>query len=416
MMIFLRRRRPLLLGGIALFLLVCAYMRLDVKLSSYRAFKPEKPADLDFTSTSPDILLVSAFFPLAKSKHSISEYEYWISRFLTPIDTPMYFFTSPEMEPMVRRLRGGLPITINTKYSTPFDVPPLKGLEVEYARMHLKDREREIHSPELYAAWNVKAHLLAEGVANARADGKVYDYAFWDDAGSFRGNHVYTKWPNGHRVAEVFQVGSELSGTEKEDLIFYAISSAPRPSLGGWVESDGPLDTMSQDFSQGSRILPLIRIQLKFFTGSFFGGSPSAISWWNQTFYAYHDYWLFQMDYFVGKDQTVFNSLFLLFPERFITMWLHDPQAPNYVGLPGWPLGPCGPTWFYFQFYLASEEDVAGMRQLWKSSVTGLWTLFTDGYCRMARTLSMEGLLKRQFGPRWVAPERTVDTSVSQRP
>lgn len=255
MILILRRRRSLALVFAALVLVVCFYFRLDIKLSSYKSFEPERSSDVEFVPTSPNILLVSAFFPLAKSKHPISDYEEWISRFLTPIDTPLYFYTSPEMEQMVKKLRGDLPITINTTYSTPFDVPPLKGLEDEYGRMHMKDRETDIHSPALYAAWNIKPHLLAEGVANARANGQVYDYAFWNDAGSFRAEHVYGKWPNERRVSEVFQVGSELSGTVKEDLIFYAVSSAPPPSAGNWVESDGPLDTLDRDFSEGTRFI-----------------------------------------------------------------------------------------------------------------------------------------------------------------
>jgi hypothetical protein len=112
----------------------------------------------------------------------------------------------------------------------------------------------------------------------------------------------------------------------------------------------------------------------------------------------------------------VFNALFFLFPERFITAWQFDPQAPNYVGLSDWPLGPCGSTWFYFQFFFASGSDMDAMRNMWSTSVKWPWTWFTDGRCRTTRVLAMEDVLKRQFGYDWVAPKRTINTMTSHRP
>jgi len=77
----------------------------------------------------PPILLVSAFFPLSNSKHPLSDYKSWLSRFLAPITTPIYFFTTPEFAPLIQSLRGpGLPIAINTTFSSPFDIPRLKTL------------------------------------------------------------------------------------------------------------------------------------------------------------------------------------------------------------------------------------------------------------------------------------------------
>jgi hypothetical protein len=111
----------------------------------------------------------------------------------------------------------------------------------------------------------------------------------------------------------------------------------------------------------------------------------------------------------VGKDQIIFNTLFLLFPERIITMWSHDPTAPNYVGLPGWPLGPCGSTWFYYQFFFASDDEQDAMRNLWKSEITWPWSWFTDGLCRVARLLAMKDVLRNQFGENWEVPEKTLD-------
>lgn len=202
------------------------------------------------SSTSPSILLVSALFPLSKSKHSMHDYTWWLTNFLEPITTDIYFFTTPDLEPLVRKVRGNLPITINTTFSSPFDIPPLAGLEEKYDEMHGIDREKGIHSSALYAVWNGKPYFLDEGVKNA---GKVYDYAFWNDAGSFRNQHKYVKWPDSNRVERVWEEGSKLSGTPKEDLLFFPMYSTPHASMQYWQEGMGPVDN---EFSEGVSLSP----------------------------------------------------------------------------------------------------------------------------------------------------------------
>jgi hypothetical protein len=75
-------------------------------------------------------------------------------------------------------------LTIDTAYSSPFEIPPLKGKEAEYRKMHAKDRERSIHSTELYAVWNAKPFFLDAAVHSFERQKVGYDYAFWNDAGS----------------------------------------------------------------------------------------------------------------------------------------------------------------------------------------------------------------------------------------
>ena len=206
----------------------------------------------DFTTTTPPtILLVSAFFPLSHSKHSISDYEDWLSRFLQPITTPIYFFTTSEMEPFIRSLRGpNLPITINTTFSSPFDIPPLKdgiGTREKYEEMWAWDREKDIRNPELYATWTAKPYFLNEGLRNS---GVGYDYVFWNDAGSFRDPHSYTSWPDPIRVKEVWEEGSRESGTSVKDLLFFPMWGLPHSNMKYWTEEEGPVNGDSA-FSEG---------------------------------------------------------------------------------------------------------------------------------------------------------------------
>jgi hypothetical protein len=119
-------------------------------------------------------------------------------------------------------------------------------------------------------------------------------------------------------------------------------------------------------------------------TGSFFGGTPHTIKWWRSLYFTYHDRYL-SLGIFVGKDQTLINALFLLNPRRIISVWLGDPTPPSPPnssalddkrihsrGLFGssesnTPLGACGSTWYYYQFFFASESERESMRGRWGS-------------------------------------------------
>jgi len=196
------------------------------------------------------VLLVSAMFPLAKSKHSKKDYENWLLRFLGAITTDIYMYTTPELAETLQRVRGDLPITVDTSYSSPFEIPPLRGVEGTYIRMNAMDQEKWHHSPELYAVWNAKPYLLQAAVRNLKAKGKTYDYSFWNDAGSFRRNHRYTGWPNPEQVEQVWEEGSRLTGTRKEDLMFMPIFQLPDEKLKHWEEEMGPIANSVQ-FSEG---------------------------------------------------------------------------------------------------------------------------------------------------------------------
>lgn len=197
---------------------------------------------------STRILIVSSLFHISKSKHSKETYHRWLQLFLGPITTEIYFYTSTDLEPMVQSARGeGLPITIDTTYNRTFDVPPLQGFEGWYNEMHSMDRENSYHSPELYSIWNAKPFLVDNAIQVMASKGKVYDYVFWNDAGSFREINTYKNWPDPSRIEEIWEEGSKLSGTKAEDLLFFPMQHPPYKAK-DWNEDMGPIDT---DFSEG---------------------------------------------------------------------------------------------------------------------------------------------------------------------
>ncbi|KAF7437141.1 hypothetical protein PC9H_003977 [Pleurotus ostreatus] len=406
------------------------------------------------------VLIVSAFYPLSKSKHPIENYKAWLNRFLQNIESPVYFFTTPAMEGLIRGCRANHPIYINTTFERAFDVPPLHGLEGEYEKMQAKDREGFRHSPELYSVWNAKPYFLDEAVRNVNSldpfaqnapSLPTYNYGFWVDAGSFRQEHFYQRWPDAQRVQEVFEEGSQLTGTPQDELIFFPICTIPERGWKRWRESDGPVDF---DFSEGS----------------FFGGSPKAISWYAQTFYAQHDKYLAN-GIFVGKDQTVINAIMFLHANKFVSVWVGQPpylldphpslpppsspspplasdsdtstamtplQRPRiypplsriFLPLLSVPQTYCGPEWYHYEFFLASPSERSSMLALWgnirDSRMRGAWwgrrgwniaslpssmrmepTRKDSGggdesVCPMKELMSIESLLKTQFGERWV--------------
>ena len=147
------------------------------------------------------------------------------------------------------------------------------------------------------------------------------------------------------------------------------------------------------------------------------------MSWWNQTFYAYHEYWL-SLGYFVGIDQSVFDGLLLLFPERVITNYYYEVDSPARRGRGIWPfsdyeseyLGVCGSQWFYYQFWLSNAKTREETRNLWldtqswwgdESWKAGLrekaWWRAKES-CRLTPVRPMMDLLRRKYGKDWSPP------------
>jgi hypothetical protein len=129
-------------------------------------------------------------------------------------------------------------------------------------------------------------------------------------------------------------------------------------------------------------------------------------------FYAYHNAYL-DYQFFVGKDQTLINALAILFPSRFITVWLNDPAAPaqqDFRPLHGESaLGSCGPQWFYYQWWLASEHERATISRLWTKEWRWSWDWWRKGNsCKMTRVLPMQRMLEARFNTGWTPPKRTL--------
>ncbi|KAF8898223.1 hypothetical protein CPB84DRAFT_1780619 [Gymnopilus junonius] len=265
--------------------------------------------------------------------------------------------------------------------------------------MHDLDREKLMHSPDLYAIWNAKPFFLDAAVKALEAEGDVYEYAFWNDAGSFRREHTYTLWPDPLTVDRIWKTATLDNGKKEDEFLFFPIAALPPGNVRNWKEDMGPVD---YDISEGS----------------FFGGSPKIISWWSQTYYAYHNYFL-SRSLFVGKDQTLINALFLLFPSRILTVFHPDPRAPQFPNhIPFFDegyLGACGSEWFYYQYWLSGYEERKKMAEVWmKESKWAGWEWWRKRQeCQLANGENWENLVGRAFGKEWSPPERKLVVDAS---
>lgn len=256
--LLLNRRLGCTFIGLAVvyFFFVDSYIRPQTKALTFDDFEYSDFGIIPLESTASQhengtrILLVSAMFPLSKSKHGTKDYSVWLNRFLGHLTTDIYMYTTPDFAETLAEMRGSLPITIDTSYSSPFQVPPLIGLEETYTKVNDMDKEKWHHSPGLYAVWNAKPYLLQTAIRKL-ADKKIYyDYAFWNDGGSFRRNHVYENWPDPGRIERVWEEASTLTGKDKNDLLFFPIFQLPEKKISGWIEEMGPIANPEQ-FSEG---------------------------------------------------------------------------------------------------------------------------------------------------------------------
>jgi len=113
----------------------------------------------------------------------------------------------------------------------------------------------------------------------------------------------------------------------------------------------------------------------------------------------------------------------MVYPKRFITVWQYDSEYDGYKKSPEGPLGECGGSWWYYQFFLASASEREHMRRIWTPSYTpspdfpNQPTAVDGGETKawMARLLWINDLMDRKWGGEWKPPQTPVDINVSYR-
>lgn len=126
-----------------------------------------------------DILLVTAYYPIYKSKYNKDIYNSWISIFFECVTCPVIFFCSSETYEKIHLLAKSNIQFVQRQFDS-FDMMKIEQMN-KWQQWHNIDPEKEIHSPELYAIWAAKQEFVRQAIK--LVDSNVY---IWCDAGCFR--------------------------------------------------------------------------------------------------------------------------------------------------------------------------------------------------------------------------------------
>jgi hypothetical protein len=135
------------------------------------------------------MLLVTAYYPLNKSKYSLDVYDQWIFLFFECVTCPVMFFCSSETHQRLKtKARDNVQFVEREFSSFEMMSEPWKS---RWKRWHTVDPERNMHSPELYAIWAAKQEFVREAIKIVDTDTYI-----WCDVGCFRtrrsGSFEYT--------------------------------------------------------------------------------------------------------------------------------------------------------------------------------------------------------------------------------
>jgi hypothetical protein len=242
-------------------------------------FSPEQLMENEVTIESPSATaqnwsttVVSVYFELFKSKHSVKKYNTWLLNFVKSVTAaPLVMFVDEHSYAKLRPLRQNLLTKfyiVKNCWSILRAVEQERGLN--YTNSYLRkqnslDPEKSIHNPELYILWNTKSFVLSKV-----ADLNPFNSTFflYTDAGAFREKQL-DNWPDTRFIED------QLAPRLRDRILL------------GQINRQGNI----------RHVRALIQ-------GGFYGGSRKAVSDFYSNFFSLHDEWL-ERGLFVGKDQNI---------------------------------------------------------------------------------------------------------------
>jgi len=135
--------------------------------------------------TSSNVTVVSAFY-LMKSKYPATDYFNWIRDFLEKIECQLIFYTTADLIPQFKEMRQKNIMndrTIFVDYPTEKFMAYIRYGYKFWEKQKLIDREKNIHSPELYVIWYQKKEFVMESIKTNPFNSTKF---IWCDAGCFR--------------------------------------------------------------------------------------------------------------------------------------------------------------------------------------------------------------------------------------
>lgn len=253
--------------------------------------------------------IVTAYFQLPISKKSHEQYIEWMQNMLV-IQTPMVIFSDNASKPLIQAIRGSLPTFYCVLEFSDFYT---HRYETHFDEHQLQDHEFGIgHNTQLYMIWNEKSHFLKQA---SDLNPFQSEYFLWVDMGCFREpNTRYLKWPNPDKIAAL----------EPDKMLMAQIYPFSHDEL-----NCKTLDSIPS-FQYTNRI-----------GGTMFGGKKGAIEKWHKEYYQMLEYFIHK-GRFIGKDQSIMNSVYLLKPQmvQLVSQW----KQPNLANMTS--------EWFYLHDFL----------------------------------------------------------------
>ncbi|GAA6015566.1 hypothetical protein JCM10207_008128 [Rhodosporidiobolus poonsookiae] len=270
------------------------------------------------------VTIISSFYRVDNGKkHRVSEYHEWLTNFLHSVELPIIFYCAPSLAAYIKNLRGNKPITLITKYTTPFEMPPLQELggHAWAVAQHKIDPEKHVHVPDVYGVWTAKPWIV-KNAAELNPYGS--EYFFWVDAGGFRDSSVT------HDFRALPSVLDNLYSSLPAETVVLAATTIPFEAGTSWVKSARRDDIMDRED----------RLQ-----GGWFGGKKEGVELWERE----------------TRKVTVLQSAMQRFAAKEQPVWTQAARLnwkSIYVQNMAFANGPgCGPDmWFRFEDFADGRD------------------------------------------------------------
>lgn len=249
------------------------------------------------------VTIVSCYYLTDTKKYGREAYIEYIKNFMK-LPFKVVIFTNEEtlqhISPYLKKDNIVIEILPLTEFKT-------AGYDWKY--QHSIDSEKDLHCPTLYMLWAEKIFFLRRAVEKNYFQSK---YFFWNDIGSFRS-------PN--YLIDFISFPIERNFVPKKMLMF---------NINPFTQTEINQKKVSYRSGYGNRITGL------------FGGDADVIQWFSETYVKTLNYFK-DNNIFYGKDQELYNHIFLHHPERIKLV-----RTITYNGYN---------QWFYPHYYLSKSPD-----------------------------------------------------------
>lgn len=246
--------------------------------------------------------IVSCYYELPKSKHSLREYLRWISNFLQNVDTPIIMFGEGQSLEFMKQVRtqAGLQdkfFTIEKPFSS------LKFSSPEWIRKWEEQVKKsnfpQLHNQELFRIWANKSFFVEEAIQKNPFGSEIFA---WCDAGCWRDEFS----------AQIFGPSWPIP----EKVIANRLHIVAMSPILPWLEKthNQPSTISLKDFT--------LQVNTRFVAivgGTILVGDKAAWQTWIPTFEETLNIYI-DNDLFAGDDQAVITST---------ALWLHKLDSPN---------------------------------------------------------------------------------------